>query len=553
MRVVHVVGIFALGLASGTALGYWLKKPVEPAATAHAATASVAPVAAQSPAVKSAVKPASKSRGRGRLSLSEEDEQLVASVADPRIWLETWIASDASPENSRIAAALVNRWAEIDVHAALQFVIRAPRFPARNAALIGPLAMLGKQDITAAEHWITTNLVLSDRREIGDSVVQQVGEDNPAAALQLAFAPDIPIDRDIFGGLIGQLARTDSVAALAYFGRLSEQGRTRAAGALVRQWYEVDPAATLRWVQSQHTQPHGRAATAGYLEAVATLTPERLPDSLQQVGASSDDLSFDSFNFFSLSADAKLALLPHLPQEERRLFLSDLVDDEIQRSPELAWKLARESMDEKEAAEIFARAWVSWQSSDRKAAQEWIQTAQDPSMRAALTRSVRLVAATEDPKEFLASLNPAGPDAQDTQLLNRAIVAINNTDSAAAAAWVTKLSTAVSSGVVASVASSWMDDDDVAALQWINTLAVGPQRDAALVGAANHWVNRDDLPKASIAISNISNPEQRTQAQWHAFQRAFGRNREAAAQWLAAQPISQEVKSNWLTILSGRP
>ncbi len=553
MRVVHVVGIFVLGLASGTALGYWLRKPSASVTTAQAATASAAPVAAQAPAVKSAAKPATKSRVRGRLPLSEEDEQLVASVADPRIWLETWIANGASPEHSHIASALVSRWAESDVHAALQFVIRAPRFPARNAALIGPLAILGKQDITAAEHWIKANLVLSDRREIGDSVVQQIGEDNPAAALQLAFAPDIPIDRYIFGGLIGQLARTDSVAALAYFGRLSEQGRASVAGGLVRQWYEVDPAATLRWVQSQRAQPHGKAATAGYLEAVATLTPERLADSLRQVGASSDDLGLDAFNLYSLSADAKLALLPHLPAEERRLFLSDLVDDEIQRSPELAWKLARESMDEKEAADIFARAWVTWQSSDRKAAQEWIQTAQDPSMRAALTRAVRRVAATDDPKAFLASLNPAGPDAQDTQLLNQAIVAINNSDSAAAAAWITKLNTAVSSRVVSSVASSWMDDDDVAALQWINTLAVGPQRDAALVGAANHWVNRDDLPKASVAISNISNPEQRTQAQWHAFQRAYGRNRETAAQWLAAQPISHEVKSNWLTILGGRP
>ena len=384
------------------------------------------------------------------------------------------------------------------------------------------------------------------------AVIMQIGQDNPAGALRLAFAPGFPVERELFGELIGQLARTDSASAVSFFNQLSEEGRRTNVRKLVLQWYEVDPAATLRWVQSQSGLPHGTKTATAYVQAVATFAPNNLPQALHSLSLKPEELSSSSMDFFTLSADAKLALLPHVPLEDRRMLLSDIMDEEVQRSPDLAWKLARESLGDTEAAKLFGGAWQSWQSSDRKAAQDWLATVRDPAMQAALAHTVRFVAATDNPQAFLASINPSNPDPNDEALVERALSEIDNSDPTEAATWITKLGAAVSNRAVTAVSMSWMERDEAAALQWINGLAAGQQRDAALAGAAHHWMQHEDLSKVSLAIANVSNSDQRVQLLWAAMQRAYRSNRDTATQWLATQPVSQEVKDNWLMILRGR-
>lgn len=529
---------FALGVVSCALVGRWIW-----------------PVPAPQPTVLSFEQGRTGSAGTGQTVPSDPREGTAAHRepeaatpnADPRKWLEAWVAAGAPDEQRDEAMGMVELWSDADARAALEFVANAARFPMRLFALAVPLAKLCAKDFAFTLQWMQTHLTLDDRQNVGSEVARSVGELNPALGLELAFAPDLPVDRGTIGELITTLVRTQPAQALAYFARFSEQGRREYADALAAAWFETDREGALRWCAAERATLHGPAALKGVLEAAARTSPEQIPEIIRRLAIGPDDLAGIEFSFDT--SDVALALLPHLPESSRRDAVAGVVRDELSRDPRLALQLARQSLSPESGNQVIQEAWEMWRHSDAKAALAWAGQLEDPVLRLQLLGEPADPLLKMNPAGFLAAAESAGAGAKKPEHINEAIYAVANTDPQAAAAWIDRLPGIAAPPLVTEVASDWLGRDEEAAWRWISSLGATATRDAALAGAISHFLDRQQLSQASVALSAVADPKSQTALRWRIVQTLQYRDEDAARRWLATQPISNEVRESWLAIL----
>lgn len=541
MRWLPRVVCFGLGLIVGIGAGYWAKSislhVIDQAATGPSITAVATPHSA----------PVTTANRKAENKDSAPEDLLQGT--DPRAWLEAWSQAGAPPEQLGTALAAIARWSESDPLGALDFISRAPRFPQRNHARLAPLLQIAQRDLPSAIAWIKTHLSLDERGELASPLVNSLSLENPITALELAFAPDIPVPRGVIVQLVATLAQTQPTKALEYFNRLSDQGRRDAAGGVASAWFALDRDAALRWCAEQRTQPYGRQATAGIFEAAANAGPEVLQDAISRLGLKPEEFSAQLRFSFRLSPDAMLAMLPYFSAEDRQIAVERIVEEEMLRDPALALKLARESLPAAVATTTVREAWLGWLRSDAPAARAWAESVADPAIKTELQTLLAEQEADKDPAAFLALAASSGAGTIDPKHISRAISAMNDMTPAEAAAWINRLPGAVSPHAVSKVAASWLDRDEQAASQWLSTLPASPTRDAALAGSVEHWFVRNQLDHASAAVSAISEPALQTSMRWQIASSLYSQNPESAQSWLATQPISQDARDTLLALL----
>lgn len=471
----------------------------------------------------------------------------AASANDTREKLLELLAGPNPARNWSEINEQLSTWCQSDPAAALAFIQHAPRFPMRNSALTLPLAAIARNDPDSAAAWLRTHATEIDRRRIADEVATTIADSNPREALAFANA-NVHTSEGIVGYVIGKLAATAPADAAALFTTLAESERATAALMVGQNWATHDPTGALRWSATLTNERCATAAATGALLALAEEDPHAAAEALSRYALPPEAAS--SALRAIANADPALALstVSTLPTAKQTAVARTLVETALESAPDRIAALGRSLLPEADFAAALRQAWTAWRESDRPAAEAWADTVTDLDLRNRLA-SIKLADSAEsDPALFLASLD-AVPDAyREPQSIQSALANLPPPD---AARWVASHASAIPTAAAVQTAESYFNADQAAADSWARNLPVGEARDQALSSVAGNWGLRGETDRATGALAAISDPLARTATSFQIFNTLHGQSPDTAVAWLATQPLSAEVRTNWEAVAAG--
>ena len=536
--------LVSLGLIAGLGLGYAVGVRHAPAiATVEPARSDPIP----SPTVRSSA-PAPVA--------ASNNKPAPPSLAEAKRKLADWLAAGAPEDGSAEVITCLEVWSTSDPQAALAFIASAPRFPRRNFALAIPLAAIGRRDPNQIVAWLRANLPESERGNVAEVVIRRIYRENPREALVLAEADQTPVGRHAFGRIFQELARIAPAEAVAAFNRLSDGGREATAHAFASAWLESDPAAALRWVDSLSGEP----GESGARNAVITnLLGTNIDEAL--VRMRQWNLPEDTINGLLRMAarqhpEALLGRLDSLPPNQRAAVIGVVLRERLSSDPEQMVAIARASLPSDQAATLISDSWQRWIAEDRPAAEAWAATVRDSSLRPGLELAKLRDTARTDPNLFLSSVaNYPGAFETEKSLILDALAQLN---SDVAGDWIARHPGVVDPDFVAATAAGFFEWNRDEALVWAHLLPPGETQNRALASIAQRWTASGDPAQAAATLAAITDPRVQTGTRFQVFSTLYRKDRAAAVQWLAAQPVTPEIRSNWETLaatssLAGNP
>jgi len=466
--------------------------------------------------------------------IAELGQQLTAFLAMPNP-SNTWSEIDDC----------LTAWAEIDPWTALEFVRTAPRFPQRLNALAIPLAKIAASDPNKATDWLLGHLSLPDRNELRAQLVARIAEDHPHEATVLALADPAALSSSFVEYALGQLAASAPADALAVLDTLPPQEREQAAGAIASNWAKHDPDAAIRWCQSLGDRDYSSNATRSALGELAGDTPGAAVAALARLRPPVN-VTVDVLRQIA-TADAGLALgaLASLPADQQAAATKAIATAAFDSAPDKLLALLHANVPAADIAPALRTAWIDWRYSDRTAAEAWAARTTDPTARNVIAQIELENLTTADPDLFLSSIDSIPAAQLETEAIQ---TALGSTRPATAANWIAGHPTLVPPEVVAQTAANYFQADRQAATLWATNLPAGESRDRALSSVASSWGQAGDSTAADTALAAIANPQLQTASRFRVFNVLHGNNSEVALKWLAAQPLSAEVRASWEAI-----
>ena len=528
--------LISLGLIAGLGLGYALgvhrasgiiQRPPQ-AGTAHQAASASTPRSA----VDVPVGPA-----------GETPTRLTAAAAKQK--LADWVAAGCPDKERWKAQEWLGAWSLEDAPGALAFVASAARFPLRNAALVIPLAALCRKDPAQVRDWLYAKIPEQERGAIAEMIIRSISAENPREALVLAEAEQMPIGTNTYGPMLAQLLRVSVPETLAAFNRLPDGGRKETAGAIARSWAAIDSAAALRWAETLRGLPGETEALTAIAFELADNHPDQalalMRDGHVTPGATSEFVRMMSYR----NPKYLLSHLADCPAADRTTVLEHTLPDTFSSDPDRLAALARSTLPAAEANRIVSTAWQSWLQEDRPAAEAWAAQAGDASIRASLELVKLRDTANTDPSLFLSSIDNYPAALTEKPLIAAALDRLNSDE---AGDWIARHPGVVDPEVIATTAGRYFGWNRAEALVWAQSLPPGPSQNQAFASIAQQWTNTGDSAQAATTISAITDPQLQTSMRFQVFRTLYTKDRTAATQWLAAQPVTPEIRANWETL-----
>ncbi len=375
-----------------------------------------------------------------------------AAQADPRETLERMLASGENIQRSSEFHSAIRSLAAADLEAAMQYFerIRSPDARMSLGGVIG--SEYAKKDPIAALAWATANDSGGYPR-LQMQVLAQIAVDDPELAFSEALAIRNSGHRSsLMSNVIRAAARKDPAIAIALIEQVDNPARRReASSSLVNHWIRTDPDAAIAWIQEHDEQ------TANELMASAVMMITR------------SDL------------DSAIRILPRVsgPQVQN-----------------MRVQVAQRIAQQRSAAE----------------AQSFIRQFEGQEGYRQLQGAVIGGIAQSDPvgAKLLADQLPRGAerDAALAQIIRHRAA----TRPREAIAWLDSIDSEVQQGAAtASIATSWYQQDPLAASRWVGDLPRGSQRDDAIMRMARHF--RDVTAAEQALIDSIEDSEKRGRAQ----------------------------------------
>lgn len=476
-----------------------------------------------------------------------EKAQATTAATDPlatRIeQLRRWVGGREPSLNRAGAVKILTEWAEHDAYEALDFVSTAPHFPKRNFAYAIPLARICQRDAQEAINWLTQQIAEAmDRNEIAEAVIQRIGSMAPAAALALADAPEIPVDIDCFGELLGRVARTQPQIALQSFARKTPEGQARVIGPMLHYWAETQPNEALAWYLSRGETDGdvARALIAGCIKSgrytLADLIP-RLKLNTEQADRVLYRLSCDG-----VAVDPRTL---GIFSERGRRRAAEAAARNLEESPDQVLAFVKAAVGTNNQADTLAGGWRSWLRSDRKAALEWLQQLPDRQLAAELPARIERQEQLSDPRKALAIAPTIANQEERKNVVARAVQTLAWEQPAEAAAWLAQNpNDATAPNLYSRLAERYLERDDAGAMAWIAKLGAGASRDEALRAAAAFWAGKE-IEFATVSMDSIGDAQKRQQCMFNLYCNLNRNNAAKADQWLATQGLSTEVRQSW--------
>jgi hypothetical protein len=503
-----------------------------------------ATVAAPTPAIPAPESPttADPKSSPASTTLAEPTTVAPPSLEEVKQRLAAWIAA-GSPrgERSKVGEYLTV-WSTSEPDDALEFIFDAPDFPWRNGALSIPLASIARRDPVKVCTWLRSHLPDTDCGEIAAQVIGEIHRDAPRQALALAEADGFVVPPRYRGMILASLARTSPAEALAAFSRLPEGGRSDTAAMLATAWAATDPAAALRWTDSIAALPGAENARRGVILQLARGNPAQAFALLSQQALSPENAHRLALDLARQNPTLTLQKLSLVPAEFRVQAFSTAAADSFAAAPDRIAALAKNALPAPKASEAIAEVWNRWLAQDRRSAEAWAASVQDPVLRNGLEMASLGDTANTDPVLFLASV-AALPSAHTEKPLIQS--ALDRLDPSQALDWIAAHPTLVEPDYAAQAATTYFAADRDQATAWAHRLPPGEARNRSLAGLALSWVNAGDTAKASSAIAAIADQRLQTGTRFQIFTTLYLQDSAAASQWLNTQPVSPEIRANW--------
>lgn len=433
-------------------------------------------------------------------------------------------------------------WSEQEPYAALAFVEKAPRFPERNWGLVMPLVVIGREHPAEVVQWLRTHLPRTeDRVPVAEEVSMKLEDDFPAAALELAIAPDLSYGPYRLAQAFARIAATQPALAQASFLRLSVEQRTAVADGFLAAWSRVDTPAALAWTESQRGQPYFENCVRGLLQAAASQSAAELGELLRRLQPSVKQVRRLDIK----EPTALAALLEYLPANARAAAFDSDIRQLMPSHPEALTELAQRYLSADQQVDFLAESFTTWLQSDRPAALAWMQTQSQPDLLRRLQRQLAEEQFSTNPQQYLAWLETQpGTETEQAQALGQMAYDYP----AQAADWLLHHATPQAQSAAAIIMARYLQRDEAAAATWVARLPPGPLQDQALDVAANHWAETKEIAFATSSIHTISDPAQKTATQFSVFKTLHARDAATATQWAASQGLSPEIIANWQTL-----
>jgi len=540
--VINICCLLAGGLL-GVALshGFWMRSDSKTAA-AHRQTQGAGKTAAARVAAQ---------EGDGSDGGRSVVDGLVTQD-DFRGFLQRWVDADCPADASDDAEECVRRWAKIDPRAALAFVSEAAKFRDRNDSYVIALSEMGKNDIHGVVAWINSNLAKDDAESIARDVMRNLIENAPAQAGEFLLSGLIPDSGGYQSAAILRiLMRKSPQEALSLFERFTDNNKERDVEVLVDEWARGNWKAAADWCEQQQGKPYAKLAIRSLISRVAFKNPEQAAGLIERFGV---DLGQNG-NLIGVIAygDPLVAmdLLKKIAPENRNpTAVENIVRQLFSENPEYGLQAARALYPENELPYVMARSYSQWINSDRKAAEAWLAALPDADLKSKIQT---MQTAKENPSAFLAAM-----DANET----------------AKGEWKSTVGMALDDvlGEQPEAGFDWMlrnpeyiDDYRIKraldasggeiGLEKIEAMPEGAARDTVLLSSATYWAGHGQFEQAESALPSIENPQAQTALRFKIFSEMAKnsiRSREAS-QWLASQPVSQEVRESWEAIANSEP
>jgi hypothetical protein len=467
------------------------------------------------------------------------EDQLTAKIEQ----LRRWVCGREPSLDRETAMKILGEWADRDAHAALDFVCAAPHFPRRNFAYAIPLAKICRREPKEVIGWLSHQItVADDRTEIAESIIQRIERDAPVVALELANAPGIPVGIELFGELLGRMARTQPQIALQAFAQKTLDGQKRVIGSMLYYWAQTNPNEALAWYQ-------GRGETdAGAARSLATGCIKSgqytIADLVQRLSLSTEQADR---MLFQLSRDG-VALDPQTLvffSEHARQRAAEAAAWNLENSPDRVVAFVKAALGANYRAEALVGGWRSWLSSDRKAALEWLQQLPDRQLANELPARLERQEQLRDPHKALAIAATIANQEERRDVVMTAVQRLVWEEPAEAAAWLAQNpNDAPRPESYGMLTRNYLERDDAGAMAWLVKLSAGEARDEALSAAAKFWAGRE-IEFAAASIAAIGDTQKRQQCMFSLYCNLNRTNTAKADQWLATQGLSAEVRQSW--------
>jgi hypothetical protein len=529
--------LVSLGLIAGLGLGY--------AMGVHRAPATGPAPMPEAKSAATAPRPVASS-DRRTPGIQPAGDQAQPSLEEAKRQLADWVAAGAPEDVGADVFTCLETWSASDPQAALAFIVSAPRFPRRNFALAVPLAVIGRRDPNQVIAWLHANLPEQERGNVAEGVIRRICRENPREALVLAEADQTPVDRYAFGQILQQLARIAPAEAVAAFNRLSDGGREATAQAIASAWVASDPAAALRWVESLGGKPGESGARNAVISQLLGTDIDQALVCMRQWNLPEDEASMLIRMATHHNPEALLSRLDALSPTQRASVLGITLRQRFSSDPEQMVALTRASLPSDQAANLIGESWGRWLAEDRPAAEAWASTVQDSSIRSSIELAKLRDTANTDPRLFLSSIDnyPAALASEKPLIL----AALGQLNADVVASWIARHPGIVAPEYVSAAAAGYFEWNRDEALIWAHSLPPGNEQNQALASIAQQWTNTGDSAQAATTIAAITDQNIQTGTRFKVFTSLYRKDRAAATQWLAAQPVTPEIRANWETL-----
>ena len=554
-------GMFLLGACcalAGVAPGFHAGR--------NSAVASAASTAGENPADMPNNPDKNQHRADGARDAQPKKLSDAAPLETPAQWRESlgqWMAAGCPAETAYEARQRLGRWVRVDAMGALEFVHGAARFSNRNEAYALALATLGETAMPRAIEWMRRNLPRRARirQDVAALVIQNMAEKFPHQAAQLALADDVTGPNSYLCSVVlTSLMRKSPAHALALFDRVSPEAKRRAFPDMVSAWAATNPSAALDWCASQRETPHAEQSTNDLLNVFSQHHIPELPALIDLLGVDAGALSpFAMTHVIKQNPAVGLELLKKRPAGIVTYHMQQmLVEQLFKTSPVKALETAVQLLPADRQAHWLLLQWEHWRQTDRNAADEWLAALPDQTL---LGQIQTLQSLNSDPSAYLASVGAGttggaadADDAFSRECVSRALGYLTYTKGAAEAVrWLLE-----HPGHITERRFSLAAGDLVSAVTLEAAAAIPDEsaREIVLGHMAHVWVANGKGELATDAISRIQNPERREQVRFGAFSRTMNLAendgaKQAARQWLAAQPLPETVRMSWELLVEG--
>ena len=386
-------------------------------------------------------------------------------------------------------------------------------------------------ELLALKEGVGSNQQIQEKKATLKAAVERGIKQDPKSVIKLLFGFEQFISKrgtrssgPYITDEVRSFIRRDPELAIALIDEVTnESGRSILVNSIGSTWAESDLKAALAWANQQTDSKIKNEILVGVISIWAKTNFEAALAYVQSLppGASQDGLisiPFFQAAFKANSVQGAIAMMRSLPAGRTKDLAASGISGSMSQAPttaepQAAMDIAAGIGDSEMRTNAQANVILRWFARDRAAAIQWMQ-----SLPVGPTRDLAAMYIARDLSMRNIEDRPA---------------AVNM----ASGIGDTKMRT----DALKSAVKFWYRVDPAAAIQWMQSLPVGPSKDTAVIGISLGKSYAD--PQAAMKMaSEIADSDIRTEAQKNVVEEWSWRDPAAATQWINSSSLPEDVK-----------